>query len=1286
MAAMSVALLLPTTGLASEVPLNEPIEVGTLDASGAGTAHGADVALSGDLAVVGRPGDGTVDVFRRTPTEPTLEHLPWQWSWHCSLQPPHPESDTEFGSSVAIDGQTVVVGAWGDDTIATNAGAVWVFDVPLEFESPPADPLEPASLLLAEPPTESDYFGWDVAIRGDTVAVGGWGDDEDGDHAGAVHVFERSQDGFSLVTKLTPGVESEGGRFGATVALAGDLLLIGAPARAGWSGSVYLYVSGLDAWSPLQRLDSPEGDVWERFGHAIATVVEADGDVTGILVGAPGDGELGPQAGCAFLFAPVEGAESLDFQPHEIPKLVAPGGGPLEQAGSSLAAFVEEDSAGSGDGGGILIGAPGWRHPDDDVPHGAVYFVDFDELEGGGVDSGRVVLPSNPGDGLGARIAAEFSPVSGSGGFSAFTVIAGAPAADVGLGKAHLVNGPAGMPGGGDCDSNGLLDAMEMVFYPEIADCDGDGTPDACQLEPSNDCDGDGVLDVCQLDPATDCDGDGMLDSCQLNPMTDCDGDDTLDVCQLDPATDCDGDGMLDSCQLNPMTDCDGDGMLDVCQLDPATDCDGDGMLDSCQLDPATDCDGDGMLDVCQLNPMTDCDGDGMLDVCQLDPSTDCDGNGVLDACEGGGPGDCNADGIPDVCQLGPESDCNGDGVLDACQPGLLEDCDSDGVPDACQLDATTDCNADAVLDVCQLDAITDCDSNGLLDVCEIAMDPGADCDGDGILDACQVPEGDPISAEWLTEQFVSGVDLAGLGIRLNPTGNSVPPYYQLCTVAASDVWLDPVSHAPLTLTDDDSMLVTLPFSFDYAGALWPELFVASNGNVTFGKSDTTYIETLVDHFMMKRLSVLFDDLDPEAGGTVLVGQGPAGSFVVTWLDLPEYQVPNTSNTAQLVLHPDGAIEMSWINLTSTTAISGVSMGTGMGPGFVMTDLSNAWDCQVRMPAPDGDCDGSGVQDACEAVPVGDPWWGTEHFAGDFDLRYTMVTFIPESPPSPNAWRVCSAPIAAFPVDPMEGGTVVTMMDDDSYMVPIGAAFPFAGTTWNDAFINSNGSITFSYGDYGWDSTLESHFLYPRVSGLLTDLNPEVAGEVRYQYGMDGGLAVTWLGVAVYGWVEYSVDMQILLHPDGVVDVAFLGADPFDAVVGVSEGSGLPQSFAQTDLSASGATCDLLQPFDDCDGSGVMDAIEIALGCLGDFNTNGIPDICEGGGLAGMAPRCPWDVTGDADVNVHDLLALLEHWGEAKFASPSARFDLAPPKGDRSVDAADLIEMIHGMQQGCGQP
>jgi hypothetical protein len=281
---------------------------------------------------------------------------------------------------------------------------------------------------------------------------------------------------------------------------------------------------------------------------------------------------------------------------------------------------------------------------------------------------------------------------------------------------------------------------------------------------------------------------------------------------------------------------------------------------------------------------------------------------------------------------------------------------------------------------------------------------------------------------------------------------------------------------------------------------------------------------------------------------------------------------------------------------------------------------------------------------------------------------------------------VCSETIHSFPVDPI-GGTAISMMDDDSYLVPIGFAFPFADQIWTEVYIGSNGYLTFGTADFSYEDSLFTHFQLPRISGLMTDLSPDIAGEIRVQQGPAGSLVVTWLGVPIYGQAEFDVDMQILLHPNGAVEIAWLDAVVFSAIVGISEGILLPMGFSQTDLSAAGSACEMVRAFDDCDGSGVADDIEIALGCLADYDFNGIPDLCEGGGVVvGLPGRCPHDVTADGKVDIRDLLEVLEHWGPVKFGSNEARCDFVPTKGDQQVDVDDLVEIIYAMQAGCGQP
>ncbi|MCB9851459.1 MAG: hypothetical protein H6819_00065 [Phycisphaerales bacterium] len=127
-----------------------------------------------------------------------------------------------------------------------------------------------------------------------------------------------------------------------------------------------------------------------------------------------------------------------------------------------------------------------------------------------------------------------------------------------------------------------------------VADCDGDGTLDECEIaNGAPDVDGDLVPDSCQ----EDCNGDGIPDESQM-ALGDCNANGILDVCDVN-ALDPDGNGITSS-------DCNANGIPDECEAD----CDENGIPDECDLD-ATDPDGDGLV-------ASDCDGNGRPDACDI--------------------------------------------------------------------------------------------------------------------------------------------------------------------------------------------------------------------------------------------------------------------------------------------------------------------------------------------------------------------------------------------------------------------------------------------------------------------------------------------------------------------------------------------------------------------------------------------------------------------------------------------------------------------------------------------
>lgn len=838
--------------------IEQPTLVQLLEPSTTGIGHGASLAIDGDSAVVGTPnpgGYGVADVYRRQwlPEDQwSVESLPWYWEWVCRLKPVDEQLDSRFGQSVAISGDTVVVGAWKDDRFGFNAGGAWVFQIPTS----PSGTLLSSETLTPSARQPGDYFGWSAVASEGLFAIGGWGADVDGqDAAGSVWVFERSGSAMVQRARLSGGSHAApNARFGSSLDMTSTVLAVGAPSAPG-GGGVHLFEHQGDGVALADYIPNPEGDSGDAFGASLSI---AGSDLfEGIVVGAPGDGELGPLAGTIWLFeGPDEGVVEVDGGY----KQFASDGGPWHQTGSSVVVMMHELGGGTNedDNAFLLFGSPGWRESGQPTDSGAIHVLQFDQDDDEEWIQ-RVDLPILPGASMGSSLGAQFDTLSPLNDLPIASLLIGSP----GVGGVLILEMPF-VRSRGDCDGNELLDELEMRFDPDQHDCDEDGVFDACQI----DYDGGHF----------DCDGNNELDSCEIedDPSLDCDMSDRLDSCEIadDPSLDCDQNGELDWCEI---------------ESDPSLDCDMSGQLDSCEIanDPNLDCDENGQLDTCEI---------------ANDPSLDTDGNGVLDVCEGFG------------------------------------------------------------------DPNFDCDDNGISDADEIANDPNLDCNLDGVLDSCH---------HWMTEEFDSTfgyIDLSYLAVRFEPTGMT-DPAWTIRTLDAfgqsgeDDVWIDSTNHTvqyPLSSgcnissdCDDAFVSVPLPFPFDFDSQTWNEVYVGTNGYVTFGIGDSEYVQTLEDHFSIPRLSALWLDLDPSDGGEVRTGLGPGGSFVVTWFEIPEFGTSGSFiNTAQLILHPDHNFEMVWLGISSVEAIVGPSLGEGIPVDFVQTDLSNAWDGIARPHCWEGTVEG----------------------------------------------------------------------------------------------------------------------------------------------------------------------------------------------------------------------------------------------------------------------------------------------------------------------------------------
>jgi hypothetical protein len=195
---------------------------------------------------------------------------------------------------------------------------------------------------------------------------------------------------------------------------------------------------------------------------------------------------------------------------------------------------------------------------------------------------------------------------------------------------------------------------------------------------------------------------------------------------------------------------------------------------------------------------------------------------------------------------------------------------------------------------------------------------------------------------DYFTEQFDSDNDLDFTRLTFQPNGSV--DFYGGCSDPIASFPTDPAGGTTLSLSDDGNALVTLSGpTVSLYGVSYDSFYVCANGYITFTASDGDYTETFADHFDLPRISALFDDLDPSAGGTVSWKELP-DRVVVTFDDVPERSTSNI-NDFQYELFFSGVIAINFLEVAATDGIAGLSDGSGEPPAFIESDLSTMPTC-----------------------------------------------------------------------------------------------------------------------------------------------------------------------------------------------------------------------------------------------------------------------------------------------------------------------------------------------------
>ncbi len=562
-----------------------------------GDHFGFSVALTGDTALVGAPNDDHVGGVNAGSAY-VFVRTGSTWSQQAKLLASDGALSDELGRAVALSGDSALVGSPTDThTGVSFAGSAYVFVRSGVTWTQQAK-------LVANDPATSDNLGFSVGLDGDTAVLGAVFDEHSGGtDEGSAYVFVRSGTTWTQQAKLVASDAGSFDRLGMSVALGADTAVVGSIYDAG-TGSAYVFVRSGTTWTQQAKLLASDGANNDRFGISAAV----RGDTA--LIGAYADGSF---AGSAYVFTRAGATWT------EQVKLVASDPAVGDSFGYSLAL----------DGGRALIGAIDDDHPGVTNAGSAYVFLLEEKLDlGGACGLGSDCLSGFCADGVCCD-----SDCGGSDGSDcqACSLAAGAPSDGT---CAPSTAGTQCRSTVGACDVAETCDGTSTACPVDAAQ--PTGAP--CGGAPSGDCD---AQDVCagSVGASATCVLTFATAGTMCSDGSACTVGDVCDVagaCLSGGAVTCDDGNDCTSESCDPMVGCVVANMAEDTPCDDGSECSAGDRCVSGTCTPAMglSCDDDNS---CTAN---DCDvASGCLNtpLATATPCNDGDACTVMDACDGSG-------------------------------------------------------------------------------------------------------------------------------------------------------------------------------------------------------------------------------------------------------------------------------------------------------------------------------------------------------------------------------------------------------------------------------------------------------------------------------------------------------------------------------------------------------------------------------------------------------------------------------------------------------------------------
>lgn len=271
---------------------------------------GRSVSTSEKYAVVGNDRDdvgfniaaGSVSVYK-------FDSKSLTWNHHQRLVPSDSHPNQNFGTSVSVDGDILLIGAQGDDQNGESSGAAYIFSLNLDTGL-----WEEVQKLMAEDGDDFDWFGGSLALARDSAVIGAMFDEEKGESSGSVYLFDRQPLSGEWVQqqKLFPNDAGPDMLFGNSVAISGGNVLVGSRwADSGGlsdTGRAYVFSRSddLDPWGEAHVIDNPSPGSFDNFGFSVALVG------SNVVIGSIWDRIDASRVGAAFLFRIAETGDVIE--------------------------------------------------------------------------------------------------------------------------------------------------------------------------------------------------------------------------------------------------------------------------------------------------------------------------------------------------------------------------------------------------------------------------------------------------------------------------------------------------------------------------------------------------------------------------------------------------------------------------------------------------------------------------------------------------------------------------------------------------------------------------------------------------------------------------------------------------------------------------------------------------------------------------------------------------------------------------------------------------------------